>query len=345
MKFNVTQELSTLVKMVRGQNGISSKDLAAFIQKSPSYVSKLEAGNARKIQKEDLTNILEYITPGEDFYRDKLPALIHTLNSFMDPNRLMAQSWLLQYDIIDRPLSVDKELAAELQTRIRESGISPSELTELINLNLDSSASRKIPVNEVKTVEWENGEFFYIRTFVEQRIVELLSHGEPVLTNYNSLYSIVFYLFRLRYYGGKQKRDLPATLASQILAETTDFLDLYNIHTLTGYGKVLTSHGFQNRQMGILDTIDLNNPGNLIHILSNLQLAEANNPEETDQALSRLAESMDWDPAFMLKLMGFPFVRLDGLSFHYKKEVLEKILDILNEYAGMPEEQKKLETY
>lgn len=345
MKFKITPELSTLIKTMRGQNGISSKELAASIQKSPSYISKLEAGNVRKIQKEDLTNILEFVSPGEDFYGEKLPALIHTLFSFMDPDRLMAQSWLLQYDIIERPVPANQELAEELQKRILNSGISPDELTDLINLNPDSSASKKIPVNEVQTVEWDSGEFFYIHAYVEKTVVEQLSRGKPVLTNYNSLYSIVYYLFRLQDYGRERKEDIPPALASRILAETTEFLEFYNIHTLTGYGQVLMSRDFQNRQLGILDTINLNNPNSVIHILSDLQLAEANNPEETSRALTRLSESMDWDPAFMLKLMGFPFARLEGLSYHYKKELLEKILDLLNKYAGMPEEQKKLETY
>lgn len=344
MKFKVTPELATLLKTVRGQNGISSKSLAEHIDKSPSYISKLEAGSVRRIQKEDLTEILEYISEGDDFYEEKLPNLVRTLYSFMDPAELMQQSWLLQYDIVDRPIEVGADLARDLGLRIQNCGETPEQLTTLINMNVDSSASRKIPVNEVRSVEMEQDHFFFIQAFVDENTVETLSRCEPVKTTYNAIYSIVFYLNRLKDYGPAQKK-MPPDMARKVLAETTEFLEFHNIHSLTGYGHALTTSEFQNSQLHILGAVTLKDSDALMKIVSNLQKAAEVNPDGTNLAVNHLAESLDWDPAFMLKLMGFSFNRLDGMSYTYKKELLERILSLLNEYASMPEEQKKMETY
>lgn len=333
-----------LLKTVRGQNGISSKSLAEHIGKSPSYISKLEAGSVRKIQKEDLTQILEYISEGSDFYEEKLPGLVRTLYSFMDPQELMQQSWLLQYDIVDRPIYVSRELAQDVADRIRESGMSPEELSRLINLNLDSSAPRHIPVNEIRSVELDDDHFFFIQAHVEEDVVRELAAGKAVRTTYNTIYSVVFYLNRLKDYGTSQRK-MPPDMAKKILAETTGFLEFHNIHSLTGYGHALTTSEFQNSQLHILGSGNIKDSDAVGRIVNSLQKAAELEPETASQAVSHMAESLEWDPAFMLKLMGFSFNRLDGMSYTYKKELLEKIMELLNEYAAMPEDQKKMESY
>ena len=98
MKFTVTPELATLIRTIRTQRGISSKELAEGIGRSPSYVTKLEKGDVRTIRKEELTSVLSYIAEGEDFFEDKMPQILRTFSSIASPEEMIRQGWLIQYD-------------------------------------------------------------------------------------------------------------------------------------------------------------------------------------------------------------------------------------------------------
>ena len=50
MKFYITSELALLIKTLRTQNKIPSKELADRIGKSNSYISKLESGDVKNIR-------------------------------------------------------------------------------------------------------------------------------------------------------------------------------------------------------------------------------------------------------------------------------------------------------
>ena len=58
----VTPELAETLRSIRLQNKVQAKNLAAHIQKSAPYISKLENGNIQTIDTEELYKILQYIS-------------------------------------------------------------------------------------------------------------------------------------------------------------------------------------------------------------------------------------------------------------------------------------------
>jgi len=344
MKFHVTPELATLIKTVRGQNKISAKDLASHVGKSPSYISKLEAGSVKTIQKEDLTEILSFITEGEDFYEDKLPNLIRVLSSYMDQHRLMEQVWLLQYDTMDRPVRVEGDCSKDLAERLSALPLTASELTEFINANVDSAVSKSLPANEILSVDLDGNSMFTMRIQIRESLVEDLMEGHAVTTHFGLLYAVVFNTTRIEKLGTK-RTVVPEMQAREVLSATTAYLSQYNIHSLSGYGHIIASTDWQDQQLMSLGDLNVSEAGVASSIVESFKRAMEHDALSTQEALQSFSQSLEWDPAFMIKLISFPFAKLDGMSFHYKKEVLEKLLAILDEYAAMPDSERNMETY
>ena len=55
----VTPELAETLRGIRLQNKIQAKSLAAYIGKSPAFISKLESGNIQTIDTKELYSILQ----------------------------------------------------------------------------------------------------------------------------------------------------------------------------------------------------------------------------------------------------------------------------------------------
>ena len=99
MKFNITPELSLLIRTLRMQNDIPSKVLAERIGRSPSYLTKVEKGDVRMIRDDVLRDILSNSCEGESFYPDKFQSILKVLSQIASPERIFEQKWLLQMDM------------------------------------------------------------------------------------------------------------------------------------------------------------------------------------------------------------------------------------------------------
>lgn len=67
-KINVTTEIASKLKEFRISKNIKSKDVAAHINKTPAYYSKLEKATIKTIDKNSLEEILNFIANSNDGY-------------------------------------------------------------------------------------------------------------------------------------------------------------------------------------------------------------------------------------------------------------------------------------
>ncbi|MBQ6622037.1 MAG: helix-turn-helix domain-containing protein [Mogibacterium sp.] len=343
MKFKVTPELATLIRTIRMQNGISSKDLAEAIGRSPSYVTKLEKGAVRTIRKDELTEILSYITEGEDFYEDKFPAIIRTLSTILTPENMILQTWLLQYDSYERPIRLPEALTEVLRDKMARVGIEAEELAEIINANEDVRDGQKLPVNEVVIMDYPQGQVLRIRASVTpEEIRRLCTEKEPV-TNYGTLYSILFILVKLEKYGRIGFMEPPQ--AREVLQETGRILAYHEVYSLTKYGQVLASGEFQSSQMLVLNTFETANSNTINGILEIFrkmgEIDRMQAMETSDQFLANL----EWDPAFMMKIVGMRFDRIGNMSYSNRKKLLAEIAGLVEKYEHLPAMEKRMEKY
>lgn len=344
MKFTVTSELSTLLRTLRIQNGISSKELASHIDKSPSYVSKLESEDIKNITKEDLMKVLTFIAGGGDFYAEVLPTVVKALEAFIQPDRLIEQVWLVQYDVIDRPVDLPDAMAEDIRTRMEELKITAGELADLLNQNMDSELTSMFPANEAMAMRHEHGIRLLIRVEVCPDVITGFITKKNLHTTYIMVHNIAWMLIRRKKYGNINKKLISAD-AEELLRDTCAYLEQYAVHSLIRFSHLLSSDEFIGRQRLIASTFDSVSAELISKIVDFFQEAMKYDSLGTTQTLHNLTMNLGWDPAFILRVMGYPFYKMENLSYLQKKNLLGEMDSLLDKYDKIPEFEKKFEIY
>ncbi len=342
MKFEVTPELATLLKTLRNRNGITSRNVAAKIGRSPSYLSKLEHGDIRSIQKDELTKILSYITEGEDFYEDKLPNILKVLSTMVSPEGLFQQTWFLQYDMADRPITVPASLQEELQGLLGTDRTT-DDLTKIANANRDIEDTPAIPDNEVVFLGGKHTHLLRVRFHFQPGEIARILYEPGIKSKYIYVNGIAYLLIKLRRFGDIGRMD-PKDAAS-VLDDTEALLERHQFYSLTQFGRFLSSAEFQNAQLDQLRqfrAVKSKKTGRVSDVFEKVADYDQNG---ASHALETLQKNLDWDPAFTMKLLSLPFYDLGRMSYSRKKELLEKIEALLQETQDLPEMAKLMEQY
>lgn len=340
MKFSVTPELALLLKTLRAQSGVSAKELAETLEKSPSYVSKLENGEVKSIYKDVLACALTAVAGGGDFFEDVLPAAVRMLTSFMARERLLSQVWLLQFDVVERMVSVPVGMAADIKGHLADAGVTVPELVRRVNSNADSGLGAGFPANEFVSVDYEGSPRLTVRVELsEDRVERALAEEKPLLS-YLDLMDIAFVMFRLVNYPEAVGK-LPPDEAVTVLRCTASFMDQWGLHSLTGFSHFVSSDEFVAHQEPLART----NPRIVQRIAEVLDEASRHDSIAVTNQLNAFYETLQWDPAFALKLLSIPFSDLGDVSFRTKRCLLADIRDLVDRYDQLPDFEKRLEEY
>lgn len=340
MKFSVTPELALLLKTMRAQSGISAKELAERVGKSPSYVSKLENGEVKSVQKDLLAQVLTCVAGGGDFFDDVLPAALRSLRSFMDPARLASQVWLLQFDVVERTVTIPAGMAADMKEQLAQAGMTVRELTRFTNRNVDSELSAAFPANEIASVDYEDGTRLTVRVRLDESQVERALREERPVLSFLDAVDLTFSMFRLVKFPEAEGK-LPPEQAVTVLRCTASYIDQWGLRSLTGFNRFIASDEFIARQEPLART----EPRIVQRIADVLEEASRHDALSTTSQLNAFYETLSWDPAFALKLVSIPFSDLGDLSFRAKSRLLQDIQDLVDRYDQLPDFEKKLEEY
>lgn len=344
MKFCVTPELATLLRTVRSQNNVSAKELALHLGKSPSFLSKLEGGMIKYIRKEMLTDILLFISRSEDFYGEALPSLFRTLRSFMEEDRLPAQLWLLQYDVAERPVRIPASMAEDMAQRLAALEATAADTAGFINENVDSEMANAFPVNEMVTIDSQAGPRLLFRTELSPKEISDILSVPNYETRLMSLINLVYIMFRFSVYG-KERRKMPPDLAIQVLKNTDQYLDRYQVNSLVRFAGLTSSEEYTRRQMPLLSTVPASAQRLAADVSAFFEEAASVNALNTAKVLKNFTEMIAWDPAFTMKLLSLPFADLEGLSYQNKRKLLDELTELLNRYDSLSDFEKKWEDY
>ena len=147
-------------------------------------------------------------------------------------------------------------------------------------------------------------------------------------------------MLRMQMFPGVQTK-LPPDQAVTLLNATADYMDRWGIHSLGGFGRYLASGEFVNYQLPLVSS-----QSGVVERIA-VQLAEVveHDSLEAIGSLTTFLDTLDWDPAFALKLMGLPFAQLGAISFAHKRALIGEIAATLERYDNMDELERKMESY
>ena len=340
MKFQVTPELAKTLKVVRVQRGISSKEVADHLGKSPSYVSKLEGGDVKYIGAEALTGLLCFLAGSEDFYGEVLPAVASALEGVVGSKVTDDQLWFIHYDVAVRPVEVPAGMTAELAAAYDELGVTPAAIAAHLNANIDSGMPDSFPANELLTLDSDGKQRLLARVEVTEDEVRGVVYETGHVTTYFFLYNVVHTMHRMRLYPGAAEK-LPSDDAARLLRLTADYLGRWGVHSLMGFSHFISSEAFVARQAPMVGT----EGGVIDELAGQLREVMAHDSLRTASQLGQFRETLAWDPAFALKLVGIPFSALGTLSHTNKQRLLEDVEALVERYDQLDEFAKRAEEY
>ena len=224
-KIIVTNSLAETLKMLRLQNGVKSKDLAAHIKKSPSYISKLESQEISNIEIETVESIFSFIL-GADYQKTEIWEQIYaSLQLKYSKEEIEEEIWFTNFDTVYRNIPVPESIIDLFNEKISQLSITRQLLLDRINANEalseEDKNNSKIKVNHWYQTKPSEGPFIKI-LITKQMLFEILDKQKSSCP-YVFIFCILYYLLKIEKYGDVIKLD--DSEIRQLNQNTTDILN------------------------------------------------------------------------------------------------------------------------
>lgn len=340
MKYEVTPELSQLIKSFRVQNKIAGNNLAAHIGKNPVYISKLENGGIKNIEENELIQILDYVVRGDDFFEDKLPLITSQCALLCDTKDMMRQFWLINLDAFVRPVKVPKELVESFRQSMSALNITGSELIKLINDSPGEIFDDSTLKNSVNRYRKKNTEVSAVRIYMTENDLERMLDEETPCSNYSFIHSVAYTLYRLTHYG---RNSISAKNKKDIWLLTEFDLNNFGITKQEAYARLMLPEFLVKQEE--FDEKEEQKSLQLVRAVIDVLGEDYLSRKEVQEHSDIVIRNLEWDKAFMTKLLAFPFYELNSASYSFKKQLLEDISRLLEDYKNRPESEKMFDVY
>ena len=343
-KIEVTVELASTIKALRIENKVSAKELAAYLGKSPSYISKFENGQIKSILREDLDKIFKFIISDETAFDEKVNQILDISVKRYDKKEIENQLWFYNYSTVYCKRPVPEELIDEVNKMLEEYSITREYLLERINGN-------EFLKHEFGKFRSDNGNFPYNEWFIRnpeqdpdieilinlslEKLNKILEKREKS-TKYVFIQAIVLYLLKIVQY--REIIYLPKEEVRKLNAATREFLAKHKFYSLA------EREQHQNKP-DELNIHDRRAREEVLQLFSRLQFISNLDVQYTNDVFSSFTKNLDWDQSFMLGLIALPFHRIGDMSHKEKKELFDKIKEALTETIEKPKEQQALDKY
>ena len=342
----VTPELSETLRSIRLQNKVQAKNLAAHIEKSAAFISKLENGNIQTIDTDELYKILQYIT-NEDNSTELADQIYKSLKFKYSAKEIEEQLWFINYETVECLLPLPVELIDNLNTRIERLDISRQYLNSRINAN-ESLSQEELDDNSIVFNQWYHWKHRAtnvqsIKIYLSEKRLSAILHKKYDVAPYVFIFVIMFYLLKIEQYGNVVS--ISDEENKLLMKKTTEELGSYKFWSISEKNLLLSEKETKEEVHDLLSSFDNENIDIISDILSAFKFASDRNIKSTNEQLQRFERNMRWDLGFMLRVISLDFSNLEKTSFSNKKNLLAEIEALIKKYRELPEEENRIEEY
>lgn len=196
---SMTPEIGFAIKNLRIQYNKTAKEISELksINKTRSYLSKLEKGDVKKIDIELFKSILNAITESNNGLTIYLDSIADKYNSF----DLITKKNYMNLDDIINEIEINHILLEHINKIITENSLTPEIICDKINKNEDldnipRETYKKIPENEWFFLE-DNIDSGVIKLKYSVNTISDILTGNKLSTNYITLEAILYTIYKL----------------------------------------------------------------------------------------------------------------------------------------------------
>lgn len=346
-KVQVTIQLAELIKSIRIENNILSKDLAQHINKSPAYISKLEKGEINSLDKKTLIDILDYITAGRSSFDDLIVEVFANLKFKYSEEEIRKQLWFDNFDTVERLIPIPEDLIDEFQNEIKRLNISNSYLLERINANEaltdDVRNCTEYGYNEWFNIPGTNPNNRTVKILMSQDELDGILNKATTKARYIFIYAIAFYLKKIGYCGIETNID--DDLNYKLMEEAVSLLNQHKFYSLQEKNKLISEAQTPEDVENILSSFDRQNKEVINEILGGYKFWSERDIKSANEDFQTYLNNMKWDLGFMMKIISLKFSMLSELNYTNKKALVDEITALIEKYNTLPDGFNKVEVY
>lgn len=339
-KLQIDEEFGLQLKDFRNQYQVKAKDVAAYMDKSAAYVSKLEKGEIHQIDKDEFVKMVNFISSSEDGYQLFCERIIGTMN----PEALDSSIVANNFDWLDRTLPIPEEYCIYVKKKFQECDISICEFADYINKNddLDNKflKEQKIDLMSVEKNTWfpyyeaDSNRVRRLCIIVEitPEDIEEIIQRKTAKTTYLFLYVILYHIYKIQELN--KQLFLEESTRVNIKRKTTNKLNEFKIYTLSDKAKFISQARNETELQKILNSFDIKNQELMRELIGGISYLSEQDVEYTNNKLEGVIANLREDPSFSLSYMALPLERLFNMSYKVKKDFLEGVIELIQKCSN-----------
>ena len=282
----ITTELAETIKSYRVQNKIQSKDLAAHINKSPGFITRIENGSIKSIDTNILYSILEFVIR-EDNYSKIAEDIYRTLTIKYTNKELSEQLWFTDFETVKCLIPVPSTLIEDINARMTSAGIDREVLLHRINSNEaltnEEINNSSIPVNHWYTPKNDDPGLRSIKISIKEKdFIDILDKVKKT-SPYIFIMAIALYLLKIEQYG--DTIHLQESENQELMCLTTDYLNSYKFYSVSEKNRLLSGIKTKHEYDQILNSFDIENINLIKGIISCIKYASERNIADRGNAI------------------------------------------------------------
>lgn len=345
MRHIVTEEVAKFINLARTEQKISLSTLANCIGKSSAYLSNIENGKIKTITDLDLERILDCIVGTEEnlrfFSMKKTDATAFLSRNSLNNNLIL----IFDYDLNKRSTLIPEKLIEYINVALKMIKTTREllymEVQAFQNPPQNWGQEKLPPVNKAFCFD----DKLSVRIDIDYDYFEGILDKKIKKTTYTVLAAI---LLALRINMAKNAGLIQDENEDELVAELVE-----NVHsTLHEFGfyslvQISISPNFNN--VGIEKHQDFAVDRKIDDLIRGinyfLRLYLESDSEEKLKELENITKNLQWNTSFWLKIATMPFFELEGSSYTHKKNLVNEIEGVLNDYINSPAELRNRDIY
>ncbi|MGF7050110.1 transcriptional regulator with XRE-family HTH domain [Paenibacillus sp. DS2015] len=336
-KVKLTEELSKAIKNTRNDKGVKASDLAAHIDRSLAYISKLENHNAEFVDLEVLYNIFEFLMGKTEDFLEYIQPLLEKTTIELTPDEIKEQEWIQVFDLEYRRIPISDSLITFIKEMLKKLGLTSNQVILKMNKNEELSY-RNILQQKTNSLIYERSKeksTSYIVFDLKETLLEDILNKKISNINYITMEGIVRTLYKLH--------DLSVDEASEKAVSTLNEHKFFSLYEK----KELLREKINGEELDmVLTEFDKMNITVVNTIMKHLKMLSDWNIDYANQKLKNLEESFAIDPSFILAVIGSEFFKLTNLDKEEKKSFLSDLSALIDKHSDKPTvSEEKFEAY
>lgn len=351
-RFDVTPELASIIKSTRIAHNITAKSVAEHIGKSQAYISKLEKGELKTINQDQLLDIFIFVLGSEeafqDFLNNTLVSVFSTLTLRHSQKEIDKQIWYQNFDTVLRQIPIPESLVHNINEIISENNIDIDRLVNKINGNEEI----KLIIDNIENYPentWnylvEDGETkqIFIRMHIKKNTVSDILSFQYKSTNYVNMLAIVFY--SLVIIENSQNANISDETYKALKAKAIDILNRHRFFSLEEkYYLEKQAQNDQERE-ALISEFDKENSKTINEIIEVFRVFSDVDMLRTTNYLNQFKSNLKWDSGFVFEILNMPFDTLSNTNIEHRKKLLREIYDLIKGYASNPPDSNDAKFY